>query len=182
MTALIASGTILVIILATDLGRRKVTPVRMLRAVVAVAVVIVLFVHSFPTSGNDLSLQTIGVGVGVICGLVAAVFLPAFRERNGDVYTVGGVPYALVWIVLAGGRVAFAYGAEHWFPEGLIRFSVRYELSGQDVYANTFVFMALATVLTRTAVLMVKARRLRAAGTGDSAPAETGQPFGGGVR
>ncbi|MFG2861914.1 hypothetical protein [Streptomyces sioyaensis] len=174
VTALIAGGTILAIILATDLGRRRVTNMRMVRSVLAVAVIIVLFVHSFPTSGNAPSLQLIGVGVGVICGLVAGALLPAHRGADGLIYTTGGVGYALVWIVLSSARVLFAYGAEHWFTEGLIRFSIENELSGPDVYANAFVFMSLAMVLTRTAVLVTKRRRIRnspvdAAGTGQPA-------------
>jgi len=161
VTALIAGGTILAIILATDLGRRRVTNMRMVRSVLAVAVIIVIFVHSFPTSGNAPSLQLIGVGVGVICGLVAGALLPAHRGADGLIYTTGGVGYALVWIVLSSARVLFAYGAEHWFTEGLIRFSIENELSGPDVYANAFVFMSLAMVLTRTAVLVTKRRRIR---------------------
>ncbi|WP_328731602.1 hypothetical protein OHT20_14160 [Streptomyces caniferus] len=160
-TALIASATILTIILATDLGCRRVTNMRMLRSVIAVAIIIAIFVRSFPTSGNAPSFQLIGLGVGVICGLIAGVLLPAHRGADGRIYTTGGWGYALVWIVLSSARVLFAYGAEHWFSEGLIRFSIENELSGPDVYANAFVFMSLAMVLTRTAVLVNKRRRIR---------------------
>ncbi|MET7327515.1 hypothetical protein [Nonomuraea sp. NPDC005650] len=165
LAALIASGTILAIVLATDLGRRRVTTMRMLRSVIAVAVVIVIFVHSFPTQGNDLSLQLVGVGTGLICGLIAGALLPAYRSRSGELYTVGGLGYALVWIVLSLGRVLFAYGAEHWFAEGLVRFSIDYRISGADTYANAFVFMSLAMVLARTASLMARTRKLKGEGT-----------------
>ncbi|MEV4807841.1 hypothetical protein AB0K18_48295 [Nonomuraea sp. NPDC049421] len=163
LAALIASGTILIIILATDLGRRRVTVMRMARSVIAVAVVIGIFVHSFPTQGNDLSLQLVGIGTGLICGLVAAALLPAYQSASGELYTVGGLGYALVWVVLSAGRVVFAYGAEHWFAEELVRFSIDYRISGPDTYANTFVFMSLAMVLARTGVLLARARRLNAA-------------------
>ncbi|MGW8551498.1 hypothetical protein [Streptomyces tubercidicus] len=159
--ALIAGVSILTIILATDLGRRRVTNMRMLRSVLAVTVIIAIFVHSFPTSGNAPSFQLIGVGVGVICGLIAGALLPAHRGDDGQIYTRGGFGYALVWLVLSSARVLFAYGAEHWFAEDLIRFSIEHELSGPDVYANAFVFMSLAMVLTRTAVLVAKRRRIR---------------------
>ncbi|MGR3938736.1 hypothetical protein [Streptomyces sp. BRA346] len=161
MSALIASGTILIIILATDIGRRRITTMRMVRSVIAVAVVIAIFVESFPTKGNDLSLQLLGVGTGVICGLIAGVLLPAFKDSSsGELYTIGGIGYALVWIVLSSGRIIFAYGAEHWFTMDLVKFSIDYKISGQDTYANAFVFMSLAMVLTRTAVLLVKMRKL----------------------
>ncbi|WP_433432422.1 hypothetical protein [Nonomuraea sp. CA-141351] len=167
LAALIASGTILLIILATDLGQRRITTMRMLRSVIAVAVIIAIFVHSLPTQGNDLSLQLVGIGTGLICGLIAGALLPAYRRESGELYTVGGIGYALVWIVLSAGRVVFAYGAEHWFAEGLVRFSIDYQISGADTYANAFVFMSLTMVLTRTAVLMTKMRKLKARGTAD---------------
>lgn len=162
LTALIASGTILIIILSTDLGTRQVTNMRMLRSILAVVIVLALFVHTLPVEGNDPSLQLAGIGAGVICGLVAAALLPAHRDASGEIYTKGGIGYALVWAVLSAARVLFAYGSEHWFSEGIIRFSIDYKLSGQDVYSNAFVFMALAMVLTRTAALLNKRRRLHA--------------------
>jgi hypothetical protein len=172
LSALIASGTILIIILATDIGRRRITTMRMVRSVVAVAVVIAIFVHSLPTKGdNDLSLQLVGIGTGVICGLVAGMLLPAHRDASsGELYTVGGIAYAMVWVVLSAGRIVFAYGAEHWFTADLVKFSIDYGISGQDTYSNAFVFMALAMVLTRTALLLVKMRKLKAQDAGSVRP------------
>ncbi|MEU9031157.1 hypothetical protein AB0D46_27325 [Streptomyces sp. NPDC048383] len=161
LTALIASGVILIIILSTDLGTRRITNMRLLRSIIAIAIVIALFVRTLPLNGNDPWLQLAGIGAGVVCGLIAAMLLPAHRGSDGDVYTRGGIAYAIVWTLMSASRVVFAYGSEHWFPQGIIRFSIENELSGQDVYSNTFVFMALAMILTRTAVLLVKRRRLR---------------------
>ncbi|WKX14220.1 hypothetical protein [Streptomyces sp. NL15-2K] len=163
MTALIANGTILIVILATDIGRRRVTVTRIVRSVVVVAVVVAIFVDSVPTRGdNDLSLQLVGVGTGAICGLAAGALLPAHSyPASGRLYTVGGIGYALVWIVVSGGRVVFVYGAEHWFTADLTKFSIDYGISGQDTYANAFVFMSLAMLLTRTTVLLGKMRKRR---------------------
>ncbi|MET9697766.1 hypothetical protein ABZY31_12650 [Streptomyces sp. NPDC006529] len=163
MTALIASSVILVIILSTDLGTRKVTNMRLLRSIIAVAIVIALFVHTLPLGGNDPWLQLAGIGAGVVFGLIAAVLLPAHRGSDGEIYTKGGITYAIVWTLMSASRVLFAYGSEHWFTEDVIRFSIENKLSGQDVYSNAFVFMALAMVLVRTAVLLGKRRRLRGA-------------------
>jgi hypothetical protein len=168
MSALIASGTILIIILATDIGRRRITVTRMLRSVIVVALVVVIFVDSFPTKGdNDLSLQLVGVGTGVICGLVAGALLPAHKDAtSGELYTIGGIGYTLVWIVVSTGRVVFVHGAEHWFAADLIKFSIDYGISGQDTYSNAFIFMSLTMLLTRTAVLLGKMRKLRGQDTG----------------
>lgn len=178
--ALAASATVFVVILATDLGRRRVTTTRMARSLIAVALIVALFVHSLPTAGNDVSLQLIGTGVGVIFGLVAGVLLPAERAASGEVYTRGGVAYAALWFVLSSARVVFAYGAEHWFPQGLVAFSIEHQLSGADVYANAFVFMSLAMVLARTAVLLTRRNRLLAqAHTGTALPGDDARPAAG---
>ncbi|MFG2992843.1 hypothetical protein ACGFZK_26705 [Streptomyces sp. NPDC048257] len=161
MNALSAGGMILVIILSTDLGTRRVTNMRMLPPILAVVMALALFVHTLPIDGNDPSLQLAGIGGGIICGLVAAALLPAHRDAAGEVYTKGGIGYALVWTALSAPHVLFAYGSQHWFSEGIVRFSTDYKLSGQAVYSNAFVFMALAMVLTRIAVLLNKRRRLR---------------------
>ncbi|MER7468547.1 hypothetical protein [Streptomyces sp. NPDC097981] len=161
LTALIASGVILIIILSTDLGTRQITNMRLLRSIIAIAIVIALFVHTLPLDGNDPWLQLAGIGAGVICGLIAATLLPAHRGSDGEVYTRGGIAYAIVWTLMSASRVLFAYGSEHWFTQDVILFSIENKLSGQDVYSNAFVFMALAMVLTRTAVLLVRRRRLR---------------------
>ncbi|WP_460333719.1 hypothetical protein [Actinoallomurus acanthiterrae] len=171
MTALIASATILVIILATDLGRKRVTNMRILRSFIAVAIVIAIFVHSLPTGGNDLWLQLVGLVVGAVFGLIAGALLPAHRDPSGLIYTTGGVAYALLWLALSSGRVIFAYGTEHWFGPDILRFSIENKLSGQDVYANAFIFMSLAMVLGRSAVLFTRRRRLRVAGEDAPSPA-----------
>ncbi|MFF3013730.1 hypothetical protein [Streptomyces sp. NPDC057939] len=163
LTALTASGVILIIILSTDLGTRQITNMRLLRSIIAIAVVIALFVRTLPLGGNDPWLQLAGIGAGVLCGLIAATLLPAHRSSDGHVYTRGGIAYAIVWTLMSASRVLFAYGSEHWFAQDVIVFSIENKLSGQDVYSNAFVFMALAMVLTRTAVLLVKRSRLRGA-------------------
>ncbi|GAA2641900.1 hypothetical protein GCM10010425_55160 [Streptomyces spororaveus] len=159
--ALIVGGTILAVILSADLGTRRVTLMRVLPSILAVAVTFAFFVHTLPLDGNAPSLQLAGIGAGIICGLVAAALLPAHRDASGEVFTKGGIGYALVWTALSAVHVLFAYGSQHWFSEGIARFSIDYKLSGQAVYSNAFAFMALAVVLTRAAVLLNKRRQLR---------------------
>lgn len=170
LIALIASTSILAIILATDLGHRKVTTMRMVRSVAAVAIIVAIFVHSFPTEGNAVPMQLAGAGAGVVGGLIVAALMPAKRETGGEIFTRAGAGYALAWAVLSGARVVFAYGAEHWFTQDLVRFSIENQIGGPEVYANTFVFMSLAMVLTRTGVLLGRSRRLRAAADDSAKP------------
>ncbi|MFB7666051.1 hypothetical protein ACFC1R_19210 [Kitasatospora sp. NPDC056138] len=158
---LVVSGTVLVVILASDLGRRRVTAMRLIRPLIAVAIVMALFFHSPKLGGNDLSLQLVGVGTGIILGLTAGAMLPAHLDSNGQVYTRAGILYALFWIVMSAARVLFVYGIEHWYTARIIEFAVKYRISGPEVFSNSLVLMALATVLARTVVVMNRRRRLR---------------------
>jgi hypothetical protein len=162
LIALIASASILGIVLATDLGHRRLTNWRLLRSLAAVIVVCAIFVRSFPTGGNDLTLQLAGIGAGLVAGAIATAFLPVHRGADGQPMTRGCPAYASVWVVLSLARVLFAYGSEHWFAEGLVRFSIENEISGAAPYANAFLFMALAMVLTRSGALLVRRQRLGA--------------------
>ncbi|ONI75225.1 hypothetical protein ALI144C_41555 [Actinosynnema sp. ALI-1.44] len=157
--ALIASVSVLAIVLATDLGHRALTRWRLARSLLAVVIVCGIFVRSLPTGGNDVPLQLAGIGAGVLAGVVAAKFLVVERASDGRVMTRGGFGYAAVWVVLSAARVVFAYGAEHWFAEDIVMFSIEHGISGQDTYANAFLFMALAMVLARSGVLLVRTRR-----------------------
>jgi hypothetical protein len=161
-TTVLVSGTILIVILASDLGRRKVNTMRLIRPLIAVAIVIAIFVRELPLDGNDPSLQLAGIGVGIICGLIAGAMLPVRRDESGVVYTVGGVLYLLLWLVISGARVLFVYGTEHWFTGDIIRFCIDYQISGPSVFSNAFVLMALAMVLARTSVMLARRRRVLA--------------------
>jgi hypothetical protein len=174
LTTLVVSVTVLIIILASDLGRRAVTTMRLIRPLIAVGIVIAIFFRSLPTGGNDLALQLAGVGAGAILGLIAGSMLRAERDPSGAVYTVSGWGYAVFWIVISALRVLFVYGAEHWFPAAIIEFCINYRISGPEVFANALVFLALAMVLARTAVVLRGSRRLRKQAAGAELAAGTG--------
>jgi hypothetical protein len=46
-------------------------------------------------------------------------------------------------------RIGFAYGADHWFPEAIYRFSRDNLITGGDAWTAAFVLMALTMVLPR---------------------------------
>lgn len=89
LVAAIGSGSILAIVPATDPGRRRATTWRLVRLLLAVVIVCGVFVHSLPLHGNDRPARLAGVGLGVLCGLVAGQFLPVSRD-GGEIVTRGG--------------------------------------------------------------------------------------------
>ncbi|GLY68982.1 hypothetical protein [Amycolatopsis taiwanensis] len=160
LSALITSVTVLAIVLAGDLGRRRVTAWRLIRPLLAVVVVVAIFVHSLPHEGNDLGLQGIGIVLGLLLGAISASFLRTGHDEQGA-YTVGAAGYATFWIVVFAARTLFAYGSEHWFADALVRFCIDYHISGADPITNSLVFLSLAMVLARTAVIVGRTRSSR---------------------
>jgi hypothetical protein len=119
--------------------------------IVLVAFAAAVFLRHVPTIGHDLGLELVGVATGAVLG-VAAGLLVHIRRHAGTTTATAGLPYAVLWVAVIGGRIAFAYGADHWFPRAIGEFSMRHQITGADAWTAAFVLMALTMVLTRVVV------------------------------
>jgi hypothetical protein len=147
---------LLAFILATNLGTHPVTRRRMVLPLVLVAVAASTFLRHVPTTGHDLTLELVGVAAGAALGVVAGLLVDV-RRNGGITTTTAGVPYATLWVVVIGGRVLFAYGAEHWWSRSIGAFSMQHHITGADAWASAFILMALTMVLSRVAVTAARA-------------------------
>ncbi len=159
--AMIVNGAVLATVLASDLGRaRKIGPTRLLRPVIAAAVIIPLFVAQPVTHGAGLAVEIAGVVAGLLGGLAAAALMGVYRSpQTGKPVSRAGAPYAILWTVVIGARAAFSYGAAHWFQPSVVSWAIANQVSVAAI-TDGLIFMAIAMVLVRTLGLGVRASRL----------------------
>jgi hypothetical protein len=161
--AMIVNGVVLVTVLATDLGpARKIGTMRLIRPLIAAAVIIPLFVKAPVTHGSGLAVELAGVVAGLLGGLVAVLMMRVYRSpETGKPVSRAGWPYAIFWTLIIGARAAFSYGAAHWFTASLVSWAITNQVS-QAAITDGLIFMAIVMVLVRTGVLGARAYRLPA--------------------
>jgi hypothetical protein len=154
---------VLVAVLQADLGHRKVNLHRLLRPVLIAGIIIPLFVKNFTTSGNGLTLEIVCSAAGLLLGLLAAGLLKVQRDMTtGGVVSYAGSPYAALWIVVIGARIAFTYGSQHVFRDQLGHWMMTNQITG-DALTDALVFMAIAMLVARTGGLAMKGARVGSA-------------------
>jgi len=164
--AMIVNGVVLTTVLATDLGpARKIGPMRLLRPVIAAAVIIPLFIQSPVTHGTGLTVEIAGTVAGLLVGLAAAALMGVYRSPQTDQpVSRAGAAYAALWVVVVGARAAFSYGAVHWFQHPVVSWAIANQVSLAAI-TDGLIFMAVAMVLVRTVGLGLRANRLPAPAT-----------------
>ncbi|AGL20088.1 hypothetical protein [Actinoplanes sp. N902-109] len=162
MTNYLISIGILALTLTTALGTHEFSGKRLLRPLLIVAGVAALYLHSFPTAGNDVPLVLSFVGLGLILGIGSGLLVRVHRDTStGKILTTAGAGFAALWTAVTAGRVLFIYGANHWFAEGIATFSRDHLITGADAWTAAFVLLALTMVVSRLAVTAIAASRAR---------------------
>jgi hypothetical protein len=137
-----------------------------LRPVVLVAAAALYYLRGVPTSGNDLLLDVVLGGIGLILGIACAATTRVWRASDGFGYAKAGIVAAAFWIIGIGSRLGFEEFSSHGGAGDIVRFSVAHDITSQNAWVAALVIMALAEVISRLVVL-----RLRAARTKQTGPA-----------
>lgn len=146
------------LIIATQVGYRRLTPRRLLLPFVLAGIVAYHYLHGVPSAGGDLDFDLSLSLVGVLCGILAGSLMNVERdEQTGRIMTRAGVAFASLWIIVFGGRLAFAWAATHLWSHQVAQFSIQHAITGSAAWTAAFVLMAISMVVARTLVVAARA-------------------------
>jgi hypothetical protein len=164
-SVLITTVAILILVLASDLGTRKVGPLRLARPFIAAAVTIPLFAKGMATTGNGLWLELAGAAAGLVIGLITAAAMRLRRDpQSGHVVSRAGAGYAAIWAAVSAARLFFDYGSHHLFASQLVSFGMTHQITVAAL-TDSMIFFSIAMLLGRTGSLAARAARTHAART-----------------
>lgn len=146
------------LIIGTQMGRRNLTPRRLLIPFLAVGFVGYHYLQSIPTVGGDLDFEIALSLAGAALGVAAGFLMNVERDgQTGRIVTQAGVAYAALWVIVFGGRLGFAWAATHIWSHQVAQFAIQHEITSSAAWTAAFIFMALSMVIARTAVVAVRA-------------------------
>lgn len=152
---------VLAVVLESDIGRKKVNAFRVWRPVVTSIALVPFFFKGASGSGNGLYLEIGGTVLGLLLGYIASLPMrfeyDTVKER---VYSRAGFALFFSWALLTGAKLLYSYGAIHWYGHQMVAWLYRNHIS-LDALRAAFIFLSVASAMSRVAVIARGARRVR---------------------
>lgn len=167
-TDYLISAALVLLVIPQIRGTRQ-TMRNALLPVVAVAAAAAYYLTSFPMQGSDLQLDLIGVLGGAFLGLACGATTRLSRDSAGITVAKAGVAAAVLWVAGMASRAGFEIWATHSGSATIAQFSRDNLITGSAAWTAALLLMALAQVLSRLAVVRLKAHRF----TSSTTPART---------
>lgn len=155
----IIMGAFFLVVLLTQFGRKKFSIRNTIWPFLISVIIIKLYVKDIPTSGNDIVALGLMIAAGILFGIVI-LFTVKVEWSEGKAFTIAGIPYLLLWILGLGWRILLANYAEHWDPQGFMKFMITHKLD-VDIIAPAFIFFTIAMFVTRTLGIILRLQMSR---------------------
>lgn len=162
MTALVISGSIFALMVATQFGRREYTWHKVLLPVVSVAGFGYAYLRDIPTGGSSIALYVVGIVIGAVFAVPATLSTGIEREHStGKLFTTTGWAFVITWLVALALRVGFVWSVENVgsVHDHVGTFMMSHQIPEASI-APFFVLMALTTVVGRVVAVKVRMSRL----------------------
>ena len=131
------------------------------------------YLHGIPTGANNLALVLTGALTGLVLGAGCGLATVVKRRADGAVIAKAGPVAALLWIAGVSARLAFSEYATHGGQGAIGRFSAAHHITSGEAWVACLVLMALAEVVSRTAVIATRFARLGGNGPAGAGRTET---------
>jgi hypothetical protein len=149
-------NALLIALVFRQLRGKRLTPVQFVVPLAIVGYAALRYLHSVPTAGNDLVLAIGGAAIGLALGAGAGLLTHVTPGTDGVPIARATGWAAALWVLGVGSRMGFALFAEHGGGPALERFGVAHSITSTDAWVAGLILMALAEVVSRTAVLAVR--------------------------
>lgn len=162
---------ILVLLVLRQIRENRLTWQTLVLPVVLVAAAAAYYLRSVPTAGNDVALDVTLAATGALLGALCALATHMRRGADGVVLARAGWLAAIFWVVGIGARMGFGYASGHGAGPAIERFSAAHAITSGSAWVAALVMMALAEVITRLAVMRLRAAQVPAVAAGTPARA-----------
>jgi len=125
----------------------------------------VMFLHSVPAGGSDITLDLLCTSAGAAMGAIGGLATRLRPGAGGRPLGRAGVLAAGMWIAGVGARMVFYFAATHGVGPVIAAFSIAHHITGPAAWTAALVMMALADVTARLVTVYLRGRSLAAMAT-----------------